>query len=40
MADDISLLTFHRAKEIITAGEQAARLALPKIMEICKCSNT
>jgi NTE family protein len=39
MADDISLLAFHRAKEIIAAGEQAARLALPKIMEICKRSN-
>jgi NTE family protein len=40
MADDISLLAFHRAKEIIAAGEQAARLALPEIVEICKRVNT
>jgi NTE family protein len=34
MADDISLIAFHRAKEIITAGEQAARSALPDIIKI------
>jgi len=36
LADDISLLAFHRAKEIIAAGEQAALLALPQITEIFK----
>ena len=34
MADDISLIAFHRAKEIIAAGEQAARSALPEIIEM------
>jgi NTE family protein len=34
MADDISLVAFHRAKEIIAAGENAAQSALPDIIEI------
>jgi NTE family protein len=34
LADDISLVSFHRAKEIITAGEQAAQSALPDIFKI------
>ena len=36
LPDDISLVAFHRAGEIIAAGEAAARLALPDIVEICK----
>jgi NTE family protein len=32
MADDISLVSFHRAKEIIAAGEDAARLVLPEVL--------
>ena len=29
--NDITLLEFHRAKEVIAAGEASARAALPKI---------
>jgi NTE family protein len=34
LPDDISLIAFHRAKDILAAGEAAARSALPDIIKI------
>jgi NTE family protein len=36
LADEISLLAFHRAPEIIAAGEDAARLALPELLTVIR----
>lgn len=36
LADDISLIAFHRAEEIIAAGESAAQQALPEVLALVR----